>query len=60
MDTSFVAALEKRAKTMLPPATVMRIECASDASGDPALTALLDEVEHTCLTRLPYNPTPDE
>lgn len=45
MDTSFVAALEKRAKTMLPPATVMRIECASDATGDPALTALLDEVE---------------
>lgn len=45
MDTSFVETLEKRARTMLPPATVMLIECASDASGDPGLAALLDEVQ---------------
>lgn len=45
MDTSFVDALEKRAKTMLPPATVMKIECVSDATGDPALSALLAEIE---------------
>lgn len=44
METSFVETLEKRAACMLPPATVMRIECLSDA-GDPAMTALLDEVE---------------
>ena len=45
MDTTFVEALEKRARTMLPPATVMLIECAGDASGDPALERLLEEVE---------------
>lgn len=45
MDTSFVEALEKRARTMLPPATVMLIECAADAGGGPALEALLEEVE---------------
>ena len=45
METSFVERLRARAETMLPPATVMRIECAGDASGDPALLSLLDEVE---------------
>mgnify|MGYP007101932302 CR=1 FL=1 len=45
MDTSFVDALEKRARTMLPPATVMLIECAGDRTGDPALIALLEEVQ---------------
>ena len=45
METSFVDALERRARTLLPPATVMRIECASDESGDPALLALLEEVQ---------------
>jgi hypothetical protein len=45
MDTSFVEALEQRAKTMLPPATVMKIECIGDATGDPAMIALLEEVE---------------
>ena len=44
MDTTFVEALEKRARTMLPPATVMRIECLSDG-GDETMTALLDEVQ---------------
>ena len=44
METSFVEALEKRAACMLPPATVMRIECLSDA-GNAAMTALLDEVQ---------------
>lgn len=44
METSFVEALKTRAASMLPPATVMRIECLSDA-GDAAMTALLDEVE---------------
>ena len=45
METSFVETLKKRAGTMLPPATVMRIECLSDATGDPAAAALLDEVQ---------------
>ncbi len=45
MDTSFVEVLENRARTMLPPATVMLIECAGDASGDPGLAALLEEVQ---------------
>lgn len=45
MDTSFVERLEKRARTMLPPATVMMIECAGDRTGAPALIALLEEVE---------------
>lgn len=45
MDTSFVERLEKIARTMLPPATVMLIECAGDRTGDPSLVALLDEVE---------------
>ena len=45
MDTSFVERLEERARTMLPPATVMLLECAGDRTGDPALLALLDEVE---------------
>jgi hypothetical protein len=45
MDTTFVEQLEARAKTMLPPATVMCIECAGDATGSPALLSLLEEVE---------------
>lgn len=60
MDTSFVAALEKRAKTMLPPATVMRIECAGDAGGDPALIALLEEVEQKGLRGEDLCPEPYE
>lgn len=60
MDTSFVAALEKRARTMLPPAAVMRIECAGDASGDPALIALLDEVEKKGLAGQDLCPEPYE
>lgn len=50
MDTSFVERLEKRARTMLPPATVMMIECAGDRTGSPALIALLEEVEQKGLT----------
>ena len=45
MDTSFVVRLENRAKTMLPPAVVMCVECAGDASGDEKLIALLEEIE---------------
>ena len=45
MDTSFVERLESRAQTMLPAATMMRLECAGDASGDPKLTALLAEMQ---------------
>ncbi len=45
MDTSFVDALEKRARTLLPPATMMKIECAGDTTGDPALISLLEEVQ---------------
>lgn len=44
MDTSFVERLKKRAETMLPPATVMRIECAADG-GDKAMETLLAEVQ---------------
>ena len=45
MDTSFVEALENRARTMLPPATVMLLECQADKSGDEVLTALLEELQ---------------
>ncbi len=45
MDTSFVERLENRARTLLPPATVMLVECAGDASGDPRLISLLEEIE---------------
>ena len=45
MDTSFVEALENRARTMLPPATVMLLECQADKSGDEFLTALLEEIQ---------------
>ena len=44
METCFVEALEKRARTMLPPATVMRIECMADG-GNAAAAALLAEVQ---------------
>lgn len=60
MDTSFVDALKKRAMTMLPPATVMCIECAGDASGDPKLIALLDEVERKGLSGIPLCGEPCE
>ena len=45
MDTSFVEQLTSRARTMLPAATVMLIECAGDSSGDESLMALLSEVQ---------------
>lgn len=59
MDTSFVEPLKKFAETMLPPATVMLIECAGDRTGDPVLLDLLDEVEekglrHEALCTEPY------
>lgn len=44
MDTSFVEGLKKRAETMLPPATMMKIECAADG-GNKAMEALLEEVQ---------------
>ncbi len=44
METSFVELLTGRARTMLPPATMMKIECLADA-GDAAMAALLDEAE---------------
>lgn len=54
MDTSFVERLTKRAETMLPPATMMKIECAADR-GETAMEALLEEAqgkglrgEHLC------------
>lgn len=43
METSFVERLINRARTMLPPATVMAIECAAD-SGNTAMEPLLEEV----------------
>ncbi len=60
MDTSFVEALEARAKTMLPPATMMLLECAGDASGDPALIALLEEMEQKGLRGEPLCDRPFE
>lgn len=60
MDTSFVAALEKRAETMLPPAAVMRVECAADATGNQNLAALLDEIEQKGLRGEPLCPEPYE
>ena len=60
MDTSFVERLEKRARTMLPPATVMRIECAGDQTGDPGLIALLEEVERKGLRGEELCPEPAE
>lgn len=45
MDTSFVEALENRARTMLPPATVMLLECAADKSGDRFLEGLLQQLQ---------------
>ena len=44
METSFVERLITRARTMLPPATVMAIECAADG-GDKAMEPLLEEVQ---------------
>ena len=45
MDTSFVDALIARAQTLLPPATVMALECAADAEGGGPLEALLTEIQ---------------
>ena len=60
MDTSFVAALEKEAGVRLPPATVMKLECAGDASGDPALLALLEEIQEKSLRGEPLCAEPYE
>lgn len=60
MDTSFVEALEKRASTMLPPATVMLVECRADAAGDPALTELLEEIQQKGLRGEALCPEPCE
>lgn len=45
MDTSFVETLENRARVMLPPATVMLLECAADKSGDRFLATLLEDIQ---------------
>ena len=60
MDTSFVAELEKRAETMLPPGVVMCIECAGDVSGDRRLAALLEEIEEKGLRGEPLCAEPYE
>ena len=44
METSFVERLINRARTMLPPATVMAVECAADG-GDRAMEPLLEEIQ---------------
>lgn len=60
MDTSFVERLIQRARTMLPPATVMAVECAFD-SGRKDMGPLLEEIQ-TCglqgkdLCREPFEP----
>lgn len=41
MDRSLVERLEKRARSMLPPASVMAVECAADG-GDKKSAALLE------------------
>ena len=43
MDGSLVEALEKRARSMLPPASAMAVECAADG-GDKACAALLAHI----------------
>ena len=60
MDTSFVDSLIARAETLLPPATVMLIECMADG-GDRRMAALLDEVQRRglngeALCAEPYEP----
>ena len=60
MDTSFVDALEKRAKTMLPPAVVMCVECAGDATGDAKLIGLLEEIEKKGVDKEPLCDRPYE
>lgn len=59
MDTSFVERLIRRAYTMLPPATVMAIECAADG-GDKAMEALLEEVQQKGLRGEPLCQEPCE
>ena len=60
MDTSFVDVLIKRAQTMLPAATMMLLECAGDASGDPALISLLAEAQQKGLRGEPLCTEPWE
>ena len=52
MDTSFVERLKKRAETMLPPATVMKIECAADG-GDETMGPLLEDIQRKGLEGKP-------
>ena len=61
MDTSFVDRLLRRAERWLPAATVMALECAGDESGDPALQALLEQIQSGALAERalcgePYEP----
>lgn len=59
MDTSFVERLVNRAKTMLPPATVMAVECAADG-GDKTMEALLAEIQQKGLRGEELCPEPCE
>ena len=59
MDTSFVEVLVRRARTLLPPATVMAMECAADG-GDERMATLLEEVQQKGLRGEPLCPEPGE
>ena len=60
MEPSEIEKLTARAASMLPPATVMLIECAGDSTGDPGLIALLDEVQQKGLQGQPLFEGPYE
>ena len=60
METDIIEALENRAECMLPPAVMMYIECAGDATGDLTLLALLEEAEEKGLRGEPLCEEPHE
>ena len=60
MEPSLIRRLESLAASMLPPAVMMCIECAADATGAPALSALLEEAQTAGLSGLPLCREPCE
>ena len=49
MDEAMIRRLTAWASVMLPPATVMRLECLADTTQDPALISLLEEIQGRAL-----------
>ena len=60
MTPAVIQKLESRAVSMLPPAVMMCIECAADASGDPSLSDLLEEAQRAGLSGRPLCDEPYE